>query len=374
MRAISRYVFIQLVAGTLVVTIALTFGIWLIRSLRLLDYIVNRGLPVDTFLWMVVLLLPTFLAVVLPISTFCVVLFIYNKLTMDSEVVVMRAAGLSQVQLAMPAFLVALVVAAVGYSITLYFQPVSHKAFRDFQFEAQNDLTGVLLQEGAFSDPAQGITGYVRERNAEGELRGLLIHDNRDPGKPVTVMAESGVLVASGAKPRVVMLNGNRQQFDKDSRQLTMLQFERYSFEIAQLRESPERAWRHREEHFLHELLNPDSAEADPQLRNELTAEGHERLSTPLSTLTFVLVGLAALLSGQFNRRGQIWRIAFAIACVAVLEVMLIAFRDMAGRNPIAIAAMYATVLVPLGLGLLVLLRDSWRHTRHRRLQGVAAS
>ena len=87
-----------------------------------------------------------------------------------------------------------------------------------------------------------------------------------------------------------------------------------------------------------------------------------------------MLVGLAALLSGQFNRRGQIWRIAFAIACVAVLEVMLIAFRDMAGRNPIAIAAMYATVLVPLGLGLLVLLRDSWRHTRHRRLQGVAAS
>ncbi len=374
MRAISRYVFIQLVAVTLVVTVALTFGVWLIRSLRLLDYIVNRGLPVDTFLWMVVLLLPEFLAVVLPISTFCAVLFIYNKLTMDSEVVVMRAAGLSQVQLAMPAILVALVVTAVGYSITLYFQPVSHKAFRDFRFEAQNDLTGVLLQEGAFSDPAQGITGYVRERNAEGEFRGLLIHDNRDPGKPVTVMAQSGVLVADGAKSRVVMLNGNRQQIDKDSGHLTMLQFERYSFEIAQLRESPERVGRHRKEHFLHELLNPGSSEADPQRRNKLTAEGHGRLSTPLSALTFVLVGLAALLSGQFNRRGQILRIAFAIACVAVLEVMLIAFRDMAVRNPIAIAAMYATVLVPLGLGLLVLLRDSRRHSRHRRLQGVAAS
>ena len=73
MRAISRYVFIQLVAVTLVVTVALIFGVWLIRSLRLLDYIVNGGLPFDTFLWMVVLL-PTILSVVLPISTFCAVL------------------------------------------------------------------------------------------------------------------------------------------------------------------------------------------------------------------------------------------------------------------------------------------------------------
>jgi lipopolysaccharide export system permease protein len=170
MRAISRYVFIQLIAVTLVVTVALTCGVWLIRSLRLLDHVVNRGLPVDTFLWKVVLL-PTFLSVVLPI----------------------------------------------GYSIIFYFQPVSHKAFSDYQFEAQNDLTGVLLQEGAFSDPAQGITVYVRERSADGKLRGLLIHDNRDPGNPVTVMAESGALVANGGNPRVVMSNGNQQQIDKDS-------------------------------------------------------------------------------------------------------------------------------------------------------------
>ncbi len=216
MRAISRYVFIQLIAVTLVVTVALTCGVWLIRSLRHLDHVVNRGLPVDTFLWKVVLL-PTFLSVVLPIGTFCAVLFIYNKLTMDSEVVATRAAGLSQVQLAAPAFLVALAMTAIGCSITFYFQPVSHKAFSDFQFETQNDLTGVLLQEGAFSDPAQGITVYVRERSADGKLRGLLIHDNRDPGNPVTVMAESGALVANGGNPRVVMLNGNRQQIDKDS-------------------------------------------------------------------------------------------------------------------------------------------------------------
>ncbi len=95
MKEIPRYVFGQLVVVALVVTVALTLAVWLTRSLRLIDLMVNRGLSVDTFLWLVILLLPTFLGVVLPIATFCAVLFIYNKLTMDSEVVVMRAAGLS---------------------------------------------------------------------------------------------------------------------------------------------------------------------------------------------------------------------------------------------------------------------------------------
>lgn len=165
MRSISRYVFLRLAAVTLVVTAALIFGLWRIRFLRLMDYNVNPGSPVDTFHRMAVLLLPRFLGVVLPISTSYAVLFIYNTRTLDSEVVVMRAAGLPQVQLAMPAFLAALVVTPFGYSIALYFRPVSHKAIGDFQFEAQNDLTGVLLQEAAFSDPAQGTTVDVRERN-----------------------------------------------------------------------------------------------------------------------------------------------------------------------------------------------------------------
>ena len=93
MKAMPRYVLLQLVGATLAVTVVLT---------------------------LVVLLLPTFLGVALPITTFCAVLFVYNKLTMDSEMVVMRAAGLSQLQLAMPALLVALGGTAAGFYLFLW--------------------------------------------------------------------------------------------------------------------------------------------------------------------------------------------------------------------------------------------------------------
>src|SRR3546814_6353737 len=85
---ISRYILGQLAMATVFVTVALTFAIWLTQSLRLIDYIVNRGLPASTFLTFVGLLLPSFLGVVLPVATFVAILFVYHKLAMDSELVV----------------------------------------------------------------------------------------------------------------------------------------------------------------------------------------------------------------------------------------------------------------------------------------------
>ena len=70
MPGITRYILGQLVTATIFVTLALTFAIWLTQSLRLIDYIVNRGLPASTFLTFVGLLLPSFLGVVLPVAAF----------------------------------------------------------------------------------------------------------------------------------------------------------------------------------------------------------------------------------------------------------------------------------------------------------------
>src|SRR3546814_8430201 len=64
--------------------------------------ILNRGLPVSTFLYMATLLLPRFLIIVVPIAAFCATLFTYNKMISDSELIVMRSAGLSQYSLAKP--------------------------------------------------------------------------------------------------------------------------------------------------------------------------------------------------------------------------------------------------------------------------------
>jgi len=353
---ITRYILAQLVMATIFVTLALTFAIWLTQSLRLVDYIVNRGLPASTFLTFVGLLLPSFLGVVLPVATFVAVLFVYHKLVMDSEMVVMRAAGLSQLQLARPAIILAVMVTVVVYAIMLYFLPVSFRNFKDLQSSFRNDLSAVLLQEGVFTALTDEITVFVRQRSSAGELRGILVHDNRDPEKPVTMMAERGALVASELGPRVVMENGNRQEVDPGTGRFSLLYFDRYTVEFNEFGETVKQRWREPKERFLPELLFPDDDRRNQRYRQELIAEGHQRLVSPLYTLAFVLIGMAALLAGEFNRRGQAKRILAAIACVAALEGISLTLHDLASRSVLAIPAMYAAVLLAAGISLYVLL------------------
>ena len=355
MKVISWYILKQLLVVTCFVAAGITCAIWLTQSLRLIDYIVNRGLPPSTFFVFIALLLPSFLGVVLPIAGFCAVLFIYNKMIIDSELVVMRATGMSQLQLALPAVIAGLGVTAIVYSISLYFLPNSFRNFKELQYEIRSDYSAVLLQEGVFRTLSDNITVYVRERGGNGELRGILVHDSRDPKRPVTMMAERGALVQSDNGPRVVMVNGNRQEVEQESGRLSLLYFDRYTVEIAQFRDTIHTRWHEPKERYLPELLGPKTSKTDRQFRKELIAEGHQRLVAPLYALSFVMIGLAALLSGEFNRRGQTRRVLVAILGVAGLEGLSLALQDLATRDLRAIPLMYAAVLLPLAVSALVL-------------------
>jgi lipopolysaccharide export system permease protein len=346
---------------------------FLVGSLRWIGYIVNRGLPASTFFYFIALLLPSFMSVILPIAAFCAALFIYYKLIMDSELVVLRAAGMSQLQLARPAIGLAGVTVVAVYSITLYFLPASYGAFKQLQNDIRGDYSAALLQEGVFNNVAEGITVYVRERSTDGELRGILVHDSRETDQPITMMAERGALVRSEQGPRVVMVNGNRQQVERPGGRLSLLYFDRYTVELSEVQGSVHARWREPRERYLHELFNPTDDPDDLRNYDELIAEGHQRLAGPLQGLGFVLVALAALLSGQLNRRGQVRRVLAAILCIAALEALSLASHDLAIRSLQTVPAMYAVSILP-GLGAMVVLLRAPRRNRGARPLAQAAS
>src|SRR5919198_14284 len=70
MYRLTRYILRQSLGVTLFVTAALSAAIWLAQSLRLIDLIVNRGLSIELFLYLALLLLPRFLDIVLPLVVF----------------------------------------------------------------------------------------------------------------------------------------------------------------------------------------------------------------------------------------------------------------------------------------------------------------
>ena len=345
MNRLTRYILRQLTLPILFVSVALVGVVWLTQSLRFVDLIVNRGLSASHFLYFTVLLLPGILAIILPVALLCGVLYTYHRLSFDSEIIVMKAAGLSQFALAIPAVIMALLITVATYGLTLYLQPLGFRTFKDQQFTIRHNYATVLMREGTFNNIIKDVTVYVRERR-RGELLGILVHDNREPDKPVTVMAERGVLVQTPAGPRFVMENGNRQERHRNSNHLSLLYFDRYALDLALIAESPATRWREPGERYIDELLFPGNSEAANHHRDELRAEAHKRFVTPLYSIAFVLMALAAVLAGQFDRRYEWRRILYAAVGAVTVQVIGISLVPVVATTPVLTPLLYLNILL----------------------------
>jgi len=355
----------------ILVTAGLTCVIWLTQSLKFVEMIVNRGLTASTFVYLTMLLLPNFLIIVLPIALFTVVVFIYSRMISDRELVVMRAAGQSQQSLARPAIILAFGIVIIGYLINLYLLPQSYRMFRDLQWDIRYSYTHILLQEGTFNEVSRGITVYVRERTSDGQLHGIMVHDNRKAEKPYTLLAERGAMVDGEKNSRVVMYNGNRQEVDPNTNQLSILYFDRYIFEIEAPKAMSNRRFREARERSLYELFNlEEDPDINPKDVGKFTVEGHKRILIPLLSLGYTLIGLAFLISGGFTRRTQSRRIFIAAATVIGLHAAMLTLENAAAKNLSMLPLLYVLVLLPIIGGYLGMMHTP-RNRAAQRLQPV---
>jgi len=350
LNGLDRYILRQCLSVTLFVTAALSAAVWLAQSLRLVDLIVNRGLSAEVFLYLALLILPRFIDIVLPIGAFIAVLFVFNKLTSESELVVMRASGLSPQALAKPIMVLAGLGFVVLMTLSAYFLPASNREFKDLQFEIRNRFVSSLLQEGTFTTISDKLTIYIGSRNERGEISGVLINDERDPQQPVTIFAERGAFADSAQGSRIILVNGNRQRYDRASGKFSVLTFDRYTLDLAMMRDAPVVRFREPQERFLGELFFPPP-EIDGANYRAFMAEGHQRLVVPLSIFSFAMIPLACLLPGEFNRRGQLRRVLLAVFFALVFQSTDIGVKSLTASHYAAIPLMYVIDLLPLALG-----------------------
>jgi len=360
MNVLDRYILRQSLSIMLFVTAALSAAVWLAQSLRLVDLIVNRGLSIELFLYLALLILPRFLDIVLPIGAFIAVLFVFNRLTSESELVVMRAAGLGPMALARPVFVLAAIGFAVLMSLSAYFLPASNREFKDLQFEIRNRFVSALLQEGTFTTISDKLTIYIGGRDDRGQVTGLLINDRRDPQHPVTILAERGAFADDAQASRIIMVNGSRQSYDRTSGKLSVLTFDRYTLDLNMLRDAPVVRFRDAQERFLGELFWPPE-QLSPPLRRSFLVEGHQRILVPLTIFSFAIIPLACLLPGELNRRGQVRRVLLAVGLAFVFQALDLGVKNLASRNLALIPLLYLIDLLPLIAGTAILMSGGIR-------------
>ena len=110
--SLSVYLLGQLLGPIAMLSFLITSVVWLTQSLPMLDLVINRGQSALTFIYLVILMLPSLLLVIMPIAFFFGTLLTLQRLSADSELVVMGSCGFSVRQLAMPVLAAAGIVMA----------------------------------------------------------------------------------------------------------------------------------------------------------------------------------------------------------------------------------------------------------------------
>lgn len=354
---VTRYLVKNLLSVTVFVALTLTMVIWLTQSLKLLELVANSEAPPGIFLKLVALTLPRFLEVILPLSLVIAVLFVYNKLILDNELVVLRSCGFDQMALAKPALLLAAGMTVLLLFMTTWLSPESYARMQSLRQMVKAEYSTFLLREGVFNTFGKSLTVYLRARGQDGALLGLVIHDTRDRNKPpVTITAKKGIVVAENDVPSIIVYDGMRQQLDPETGTASRLYFSKYTIEITGFENDTPLRWREASERTVAELLNPDMTNRrDVSNRDLFLAEANHRLVTPFNALGFTLIALTCILLGPFNRRGQNKKVLLAALLVILAEAFNLSIVNFAKKHIEALPLLYAATSLPLVCGFWLL-------------------
>jgi lipopolysaccharide export system permease protein len=323
MGSISRYIFRTTVGAFLVVLVSLTLLIWVTQALRDVDIMTNQGQTVLVFVGITGLIIPLLVLVIAPIALLIAVAHTLNKMSTDSEIIVMNAAGMSPWLLFRAFMNVAIVVAILVTSISAYFAPKGLRMLRDWLTEVQANVVSTIVQPGRFTSLQSGVTIRIRERRPNGQLVGIMLDDRRNVKERLTVLAETGDLIDNANGTFLVLQNGVVQRREPERKEPALVVFDRYAFDLSQFSGGASAIKYSIRERYLWQLMFPDPK--DPMYVEQpgpFRAELHDRLIAPFYPLAFVVIAFAYLGAPRTTRQSRTMSMLGAIAGVGLLRLI----------------------------------------------------
>ncbi len=168
--------------------------------LRHLDRFLMIGVTFADFLTILKCVVVTMLAYTLPIAFLFGVLVAVGRMAADSEITAMRANGVRLRDLVAPVLALAMLVSCFSAYLVL---ELEHRAKRELrEMLVTMTASGAMFEARRFTRLGDR-TIYVRARNRDDQLEGVMISDRSDPARPLTIFAERGRVSWDRARSRV---------------------------------------------------------------------------------------------------------------------------------------------------------------------------
>lgn len=334
--------------GIVVFTLVLLMG----RMIKLTEMVVSRGIPLLDVCWMIIYLMPSFLIYTIPMAFLLAVLLTFGRLSSDNEFTVMKACGISLVQIMPPVLLCGLIVSALGLYASTVGVPWGNQAFSRMGFAVLQKNVSETIREKVFWDDIPGIVLYTDHYDeARHALSGVLIYDGRDRNRPLTIFAASGV-VGGSADPREIRLelrNGSIHVMGKEQ-EYRLINYGSYIMTIhapGAENNASQKPW-DMQNSELRRLINDPATSR--QNVYKMSTELHTRYALPFASLAFAV--LAVPLGLQNRRSAKAFGFSISIGVLLLYYIVLSLMSTLAEKGTLpALPALWLPNLVFLAAG-----------------------
>jgi lipopolysaccharide export system permease protein len=337
-KIIHRYIFQEVLTPFLLGLSVFTFILLIARLLKLIELVVNRGLPPTQILRLLAFLMPAFLELTVPMAMLLAILIAFGRLSADAEMIAMRSSGLSIYQLVPPVILFVLMTSLITACLSMYARPWANHNLKLELWDIARTRASAGLKPQVFNDEFPGLVIYAEHIDSRTDrLIHVLISDERDPNEHNTVFAREGYMISDNDTQTVILrlLDGTIHT-SGEAQSDYHTDFETYDVNL-DLRES---------------LAGPSDKQDDP---NEMTlpelsaaievkraagkpaapelVEFHRKFAIPFACIVFGLVGVPLGIEPARNVRSR--GFAVSLAVIFIYYILLSAGQGFAEQGSI---------------------------------------
>ena len=409
MRTIDRYVVREVLGPFLIGLAVFTFMLIIPLMIDYAESFISKGVPIPIVLRAMATLLPSALALTIPMSLLLGLLVAFGRLSADREFVAMQACGVSLLQLLRPVGALSVLGWVATSYVLLVAVPDANQRFREITFGVVAARAEGEVRPRTFFEDFPDLVIYVRDVPVSGSgWTDVFLADKRPGQSNATYLASQGRVVIDRDEQtlEMVLQDGARHTADASGA------YEVFQFDQLLLRLNPDTVFPRegpplgtREMSIAQLRVRAAELEGEGFYPGSEFFEIQKKFSIPVACLVFGLIGLALGVSnrrdgklasfvigvgiifvyyvllwlGQSLVRGQVvspWLAAWMPNIVlGGLGALLFAWRDRAGDRPMRVGrlpSVPALRIPPLRLPMLGIL-DRYVVSTYSRVAGLSA-
>lgn len=328
-KTLSRYLISEILPPFLFGLAAFTFILFIARLLRLIELVIARGVPILQIGKVLSLILPTFLEMTLPMAFLLAILLGLGRLSNDQELLAMKASGIGPHQILGPIAMVAIVVAVMTLSVTMFARPAANLALKKELFHIAKSRIGTALKEKVFNDDFPKILIYVEEIIPPGDTaQGVLIVDKRTPTREQIILGRVALITTDEESNTLgfKLFDGTVYEKEKNRPGFSQTRYNIYDFklDLDDMTGSIKRRNAGPKEMSIRHLARAIRQKVD-EGKNAVPerVELQQRLSFGFIPLVFCLLGVALALLPRSTRANRSWGLMLSFFWLLVYYLVL---------------------------------------------------